>query len=96
MAVTTADIVTEFPEVANAPSAVLTARLADAERLTALDYDPALRDMRVKYYALELVALSPGGEFARLDPSKESDGARSIYERMRLTIDRSYSGPMVV
>jgi hypothetical protein len=52
--------------------------------------------MRVKYYALELVALSPGGEFARLDPSKEADGARSIYERMRLTIDRSYSGPMVV
>lgn len=96
MTVSTADIVAEFPEVANAPSAVLTSRLADAERLTSLDYDSASRDMRVKYLALELVALSPGGEFARLDPSKEPDGARSIYERMRINIDRSYSGPIVI
>ena len=47
--------------------------------------------MRVKYLAAELLVLTPAGEFARLDPSKEPDGARSIYERRRLEIDRSYN-----
>lgn len=49
------------------------------------------RDMRVKYLAAELLVLTPAGEFARLDPSKEPDGARSIYERRRLELDRSYN-----
>jgi hypothetical protein len=49
------------------------------------------RDMRVKYLCAELLVLTPAGEFARLDPSKEPDGARSIYERRRIELDRSYN-----
>ena len=49
------------------------------------------RDMRIKYLCAELLVLTPAGEFARLDPSKEPDGARSIYERRRLELDRSYN-----
>ena len=51
----------------------------------------AAREMRVKYLCAELLVMSPAGEFARLDPSKEPDGARSIYERRRLELDRSYT-----
>jgi hypothetical protein len=94
-----AQIVIEFPEMAAASSALLSAKLADAEQLTAADYggdNPALRALRVKYLALELVVQSPGGEFARLDPNKEPDGARSLYERQRLQIDRSVTAPMVI
>lgn len=58
--------------------------------------NPNLRELRVKYLACELLVLSPAGEFARLDPSKESDGARSLYERQRLQLDRSITMPMVI
>jgi len=64
------------------------AKIADAELDTAADYPAALRDYRIKYLVAELLVLSPSGEFARLDPSKEPDGARSIYERRRREIDR--------
>jgi len=47
--------------------------------------------MRVKYLTAELLVLTPAGEFARLDPSKEPDGARSIYERRRMELDRNYN-----
>ncbi len=78
----------EFPEFARVGTDLLAAKLADAERLTALDYPAELRAVRVKYLAAELLVLSPAGEFARLDPSKEPDGACSLYERQRLQIDR--------
>lgn len=78
----------EFPEFARCKQELVQVKLADAEALTSIDYDATLRDVRVKYLTVELLVLCPGGEFARLDPSKEPDGARSIYERRRLEIDR--------
>jgi hypothetical protein len=41
----------------------------------------AIRDMVVSNLTAALLVLTPAGEFARLDPNKEADGARSIYER---------------
>jgi hypothetical protein len=90
------ELVSEFPEFARCPAALIAAKLADAERLTAVDYEPITRPVRVKYLACELLALSPAAEFARLDPSKERDGACSLYERRRLEIDRANSFPIVV
>jgi hypothetical protein len=87
--VTVEHIIEEFPEFARASSDLVRAKLADADVLTSADYPAGLRDMRVKYLTAELLVLSPSGEFARLDPSKEPDGARSIYERRRIDIDRA-------
>jgi hypothetical protein len=88
--VTVEQIYDEFPEFARTSRALVQAKLSDAELLTGGDYAAESRDMRVKYLTVELLVLSPGGEFARLDPSKEPDGARSIYERRRLELDRSF------
>lgn len=94
--VTVSQIYDEFPEFGRCAHALVSAKLADAERMTASDYaEVEVRDIRVKYLTAELLVLSPAGEFARLDPSKEPDGARSIYERRRLELDRSYT-PLVV
>lgn len=41
----------------------------------------AIRDMVVSNLTAALLVLTPAGEFARLDPRREPDGARSIYER---------------
>lgn len=90
------ELVSEFPEFARAAPTLIAAKLADAERLTAVDYDTATRAIRVKYLACELLALSPSGEFARLDPTKEPDGCCSLYERQRKQIDRANSFPVVV
>lgn len=90
MAVSVGQFYAEFTEYASVGYDLVAAKLADAEQLTGPDFGSE-RDLRVKYFAAELLALSPYGEFARLDPSKEPDGARSIYERRRLEIDRSYT-----
>lgn len=89
MAVTVADIQNQFPELARTSAATLAAKLRDAETMTAQDYPSTLRDTRVKYLAAELIVQSPGGEFARLDPNKQPDGATSIYQRQRMAIDVS-------
>lgn len=107
-------IANEFPEFAKVSPALISAKLRDADALTAADFgvgsltpefalmfgaaggNPNLRELRVKYLTCELLVMSPAGEFARLDPSKEPDGARSIYERQRLQIDRSITMPMVI
>jgi hypothetical protein len=97
MAITADQLFSEFPEFARVGTGLLAAKLRDAERLTAVDYPAELRDIRVKYLAAELLVLSPAGEFARLDPSKEPDGARSLYERQRMQIDRgAYPLAMVI
>jgi hypothetical protein len=98
MAVSALELTSEFPEFARCSPELLSAKLRDAEAMTATDVSAVstLRDMRVKYLACELLVMSPAGEFARLDPSKEPDGARSIYERQRLQIDRALYAPMVV
>lgn len=86
----------EFSDLARASDALIAAKLVDAEVMTAADYPPHLREQRVKYLAAELLVLSPYGEFARLDPNKEPDGSRSLYERLRRELDRSLSAPMVI
>jgi len=86
--VTVEQVYNEFPEFARTNSDLVRAKIADAELDTAADYPAGLRDYRIKYLACELLVLSPSGEFARLDPSKEPDGSRSIYERRRREIDR--------
>lgn len=86
----------EFPEFRRCDPMVVAAKLRDAETLTAPDYDPATRAVRVKYLACELLALSPAAEFARLDPTKEPDGACSLYERQRKEIDRGNSYPIAL
>lgn len=47
----------------------------------AADPPHTVRDLYVKYLTASLLVLTPAGEFARLDPRNEPDGARSIYER---------------
>ncbi len=96
MAVTATQIKTEFPEFANAETALIEAKIADAMALLSEsawgdDYDQA-----VKYKACHLLALSPTGEFARLDASEEPDGASTLYERHYMTLLRSIAGPTVV
>ncbi len=96
MAVTAAQIKAEFPEFVNTDAGLITAKIGDA---TAMLSEAALGDRydhTVKYLACHLVALAPGGEFARLKPEKEPDGARTLYEREYFRVLRSLSGPMVV
>jgi hypothetical protein len=89
-------LVTEFPEFRRCDHQLIAAKLRDAETLTAPDYEPTTRAVRVKYLACELLALSPSAEFARLDASKEPDGACSLYERRRKEIDRANTYPIVI
>jgi hypothetical protein len=96
MAVTVSQLLEEFPEFKRCAPPLVAAKLRDAEAFTSADYPTPLREQRVKYMACELLALSPGAEFARLDPNKEPDGARSLYERQRLEIDRANAAPMVI
>ncbi len=72
----------EFPEFNSAGASLVSAKLADAA--TQLDedtlgkhYEPALKQMTA-----HLIAMSPGGEFARLAPKDAAvDGAATVYER---------------
>jgi hypothetical protein len=104
MTVTVQQFYVEFPEFARVKYELVSAKLADSEARVALDIsganpvlqpdgtmlDPA-RDMFVKYLTAATLALSPGGEFARLEPNKEPDGARSIYERTFNQLQASYN-----
>lgn len=89
-------LISEFPEFRRCDPQVIAAKLRDAETLTAADYEPTCRALRVKYLACELLALSPTAEFARLDPTKEPDGACSLYERQRKDIDRANTYPIAL
>jgi Protein of unknown function (DUF4054) len=96
VAVTVEQIKAEFTEFANTDSALITAKIGDATAMLNATAFGDRHDYTVKYLACHLVALSPGGEFARLDPNKEPDGARTLYEREYLRLLRSIAGPMVV
>lgn len=98
MALTVTDITDSFPELARAGNTLIAGKLADAERLVASDLgsDTAIRNQVVRYYTAHLVASSPYGEFARLDPNKETDGARSIYERELNSLLRAVSAPIAL
>lgn len=86
----------EFTEFSNTDSALITAKIDDATAMLNAVAFGERYDFVTKYLACHLVALSPGGEFARLDPNKEPDGARTLYEREYLRLLRSLAGPMVV
>lgn len=104
MPVTVEQFYVEFPEFARVKYELIAAKLADAEARISLDISGAnpvaqpdgtmldtTRDMFVKNLLASLLVLTPSGEFARLDPSKEPDGARSIYERTFNQLQASYN-----
>jgi hypothetical protein len=96
VAVTVDQIKAEFTEFANTDAQLVSSKIADATAmLNAIAFGERY-DFVTKYLACHLVALSPGGEFARLDPNKEPDGARTLYEREYLRFLRALAGPMVV
>lgn len=96
MAVSVEQLRSEFPEFANTSAGLLAGKIADATAMLNATAFGETHDQAVKYMAAHLVALSPGGEFARLDPNEESDGARTLYERQYMTLQRGVIGAMVV
>lgn len=96
MAVSAEQLRAEFPEFANTDLGLLNGKIADATAMLSASAFGDQHDQAVKYMAAHLVALSPGGEFARLDPSKEEDGARTLYERQYLAVQKGVIGAMVV
>jgi hypothetical protein len=82
MAVTRQQLCAEFPEFASTSIAIVEAKLGEAAlRCNAGEYG-ALHDLAIKQLACHLIAMSPGGEFARIKyPHLEQDGAATIYER---------------
>ncbi len=89
MAVTRQQLCAEFPEFASTSIAVVEAKLVEAaSRCNAGEYG-AQQDNAIKQLACHLIAMSPGGEFARLKyPHLEKDGAATIYERTFNSIRR--------
>lgn len=96
MTVTVEQIRTEFPEFVNTDSGLLAGKIADAQNMLNVGAFGTHYDQAVKYMACHLIALSPSGEFARLDANDEPDGARTTYERQYMQILRAIAGPMVV
>jgi membrane-bound ClpP family serine protease len=83
MPVTAQQLQSVFPEFASARIPVVTAKIAEAALRCSAGEFGTLQDMAVLYMAAHLIAMSPGGEFARLKfPHLEKDGAATIYERM--------------
>jgi len=79
--VTVDQIKAEFPEFANTSDVIISAKIADAYGQLYPSGWGAAYEQAVKYQTCHLIACSPGGEFARLDPIKEPDGATTLYER---------------
>jgi hypothetical protein len=86
----------EFPEFAHTNEGLLAGKIADASAMLNAHAFGDVHDQAVKYMAAHLVSLSPGGQFARLDPNEEEDGARTLYERQYLALQRGVIGAMVV
>ncbi len=90
MAVTSAQIKAEFKEFANTADSLIDAKIADATGLLDEGAFGMKYDQAVKYMACHLIALSPGGEFARIKyPHLEADGATTMYERRYAELKRS-------
>lgn len=96
MAVSVEQFRQEFPEFVNASEGLLAGKIADATAMLNAAAFGQTHDHAIKYMAAHLVALAPGGEFARLDPNQEQDGARTLYERQYMVIQRGVIGAMVV
>jgi hypothetical protein len=94
VAVTVEQIKQEFPEFANTDPRLIAAKIADATGLLHKDSFGTLWDQAVKYKTCHLIALSPSGEFARLN-SDDGDST-TVYERHYLRLLRGISAPMVL
>lgn len=96
MAVTVEQIKAEFQEFANTSDALIAAKISDAYgQLYPIGWGSNY-DQAVKYKTCHLIACSPGGEFARLDPNKEPDGATTLYERRYNELQQGVVAAMVV
>lgn len=96
MAVTVQQLRDEFPEFVNTNQGLVAGKIADATAMLNASAFGEMHDQAVKYMAAHLVALSPNGEFGRLDANEEEDGARTLYERQYMAIARGVIGAMVV
>lgn len=96
MAVTVDSIRNEFPEFAKTSPVIIAAKLADAAAQLTPESLGTMYDVALKNLTCHLIASTPGGEFARLDPAKEPDGACTIYERVLNRVYEKVPGPMVI
>lgn len=94
MSVGFSSFVEAFPEFREAPKTLVDAKLAEAR----LQVDPVVwrgkTDLGVSYLAAHLVAISPFGQHARLQPASAKvtrDEALTTYERHYRALVRSVS-----
>jgi hypothetical protein len=93
--ITTAQIKLEFPEFFSTSPALIDSKILDAYALLSAAAFGDVFDMAVKHQVCHLIAMSPAGEFARLD-TPDKDGASTTYERHLNLLKRSIAGPMAV
>jgi hypothetical protein len=80
--VTVEQIKAEFTAFKNTSDELIAYKIADAyAQFYPGGWAVGSYDQAVKYQTCHLLACEPGGEFARLDPNKEPDGATTLYER---------------
>lgn len=82
---TASEFKVEFPEFANAPDALVTAKLADAAAQVNATTWGDLTDRGVKYLAARLLALSPQGRAMKL---VSADG-KTAYDDTYMAMKRS-------
>lgn len=70
-----------FPEFRSQDSALIASCIEEASARLDASYFGTRIDSAVGQLAAHLIAVSPFGEFARLDPRKEPDGCLTIYDR---------------
>ena len=93
MALSSAEFLGAFPEFAEAPSPLVDAKLAEAERFVSRAVFGAVADDAVGNYAAHLIATNPLGERAKLIAKDGSTPYLRTFERLR----RAYRlGPTVV
>ena len=86
MAVTAAQIIAEFPEFADVPTADIDFKLADAVgRINATIWG-ALTDQGVKYLTCHLLAVSPLGEQAKLETEDGQTVYFQTYKRLMASV----------
>jgi len=95
VAVTVAQIRSEFPEFNSTNVALIEQKIRDAYNLLSESAFGDVYEQAIKYQACHLIALSPAGEFARLK-KPDDQGAITTYERHLNLLKRSIAGPMVV
>jgi len=85
-----------YPEMERVPDATVQAKLDEAEGRLDPDYWDTVFDQAHGLKAAHLIAISPAGRQARLNPDK-ADGNTSIYEReFDRMVQERYTGPVVL